>query len=961
MPERIEELNEALGDRYRVEREVGAGGMNTVYLAQDLKHDRQVAVKVFHLEVSSSVGHERFLREVQISARLNHPHILTLIDSGQVGDLLYYVMPYVEGESLRQRIEREGPLDVEEAVGLIGQITAALDYAHGQGVIHRDIKPENILIHRGEAMVSDFGIAIGLESAKTGRLTATGTLLGTPFYMSPEQVESDADLDVRSDIYALGCVAHEMLAGEPPFTGTSAQVVLAKILTADPTTLSEVREDVSAEAAEVIVKALARAPEDRFATAGDFGAALHDAILGSLADAGRGRGSDIKWTIAAASIAVLGWQLFRPRGSDASVDSALAEIDQTLVEGNWIGTWRLAAEIEDEASDSTMERVWAEVSSQGTIVSDPEGASVSWRAFNSQEDEWEPLGVTPLEARLARPPNLNLHALALYLELDGYESRIVGWTRGLQDVPWKLQPLGGEVSDVVHVPARTVRLGSMSPELWAAPAKDVGEYMLDKYEVTNAAYQAFVEAGGYERPEYWEHEFEKDGRPLTWEEARAEFVDRTGRPGPSTWEIGGYPPGTEDHPVTGVSWYEAAAYARWSGRSLPTLYHWYGAAYTNLGAFIIPNSNLDGDGLAAVGEHRAVTPVGAYDMAENAREWVLNADQDLRYIVGGGWNDSGFYFNAGQQGPPFDRSPTNGFRLMTDLGDPDAFSAAGEPINRAVRDFSLERPVSDEVFEFFRSSFDYDHTALNALIERVDTVPAGIRERITFDAAYGDERMILYFFLPPDAEPPLQTVLYMPNSGALLGGGIDDFSEFSDHASFLVRSGRAVAFPVYKSMWDREDDYRHQNQDPSNDHRDHVIQWRMDLGRSLDYLETREDLDPGGVSYFGYSWGGRTGVIMLAVEPRFKAGVLYTAGFSLRQTQQVVEPLNYAPRIRVPVLMLSGQYDHIYPLAQSRPLFELLGTDEKEQFIAPGGHFVPHDDLIRESLRWLDTYVGPVR
>ena len=321
-----------------------------------------------------------------------------------MGDLLYYVMPYVEGESLRQRIEREGPLDVEEAVGLIGQITAALDYAHGQGVIHRDIKPENILIHRGEAMVSDFGIAIGLESAKTGRLTATGTLLGTPFYMSPEQVESDADLDVRSDIYALGCVAHEMLAGEPPFTGTSAQVVLAKILTADPTTLSEVREDVSAEAAEVIVKALARAPEDRFATAGDFGAALHDAILGSLADAGRGRGSDIKWTIAAASIAVLGWQLFRPRGSDASVDSALAEIDQTLVEGNWIGTWRLAAEIEDEASDSTMERVWAEVSSQGTIVSDPEGASVSWRAFNSQEDEWEPLGGYPSRGSACSTP-----------------------------------------------------------------------------------------------------------------------------------------------------------------------------------------------------------------------------------------------------------------------------------------------------------------------------------------------------------------------------------------------------------------------------------------------------------------------------------------------------------------------------------------------------------------------------
>ena len=641
------------------------------------------------------------------------------------------------------------------------------------------------------------------------------------------------------------------------------------------------------------------------------------------------------------------------------MDSALAQIDQSLVERDWIGAWRLAVEIEDEASDSTMERIWPEVSITRTIVSDPEGASVSWRAFGSPEDEWEPIGATPVEARLAGT------ILALRLDLDGYEPRIVGWMGAFIDafegVSWKLQPLGEEVSDVVHVTGRNVNLATMSPQLWAASPKDVGDHLLDKYEVTNAEYQAFVDAGGYERPEYWEHPFEKDGRSLTWQEATAEFVDRTGRSGPSTWEIGAHPPGTEDHPVTGVSWYEAAAYAKWSGRSLPTLYHWYSAAWTGLAAFITPNSNLNGDGLAAVGVHRAVTPVGTYDMAGNAREWVLNEGGDLRYIAGGGWNDAGFYFHDATQAPPFDRSPANGFRLMTDLGDPDLFAATGEAIPRATRDFSAESPVSDEVFEFFRSSFNYDDTALNEEIERVDTVPAGIRERITFDAAYGDERMILYLFLPPDAEPPLQTVLYMPGSGALRGGSIEGWSTLSSHAGLLVRSGRAVAFPVFKSMWEREDDYFHQNQDLSNDHRDHVIQWRKDLGRSLDYLETREDLDPEAFSYFGHSWGGRTGVIMLAVEPRFKAGVLYVAGLSLRPTQPVAEPMNYAPRVRVPVLMLSGQYDHIYPLAQSRPLFELLGTDEKEQFIAPGGHFVPQDDLIRELLGWLDTYVGSVR
>ena len=748
MSERIQELNEALGDRYRVEREVGAGGMATVYLAQDLKHDRQVAVKVLHPEVSSSVGHERFLREIKISASLNHPHILTLIDSGQVGDVLYYVVPYVEGETLKQRIERDGRMELEEAVRLIGQITAAVDYAHEQGVLHRDIKPENILIHRGEAMVSDFGIAVGLDAAKTGRLTATGTSLGTPFYMSPEQIESDAELDVRSDIYAIGCVAHEMLAGEPPFTGPSTQVVLAKILTADPAPLSEVREDVSAEASEVIVKALARAPEERFATAGEFGAALHHAVLGSLADAGGRRGNNFRWTAVAASIAVLallGWQLLTPRGSGASVDSALAEIDEMQIDRDWIGAWLLAGEIEDEVSDSTIARIWSEVSIQGTIVSDPAGASVSWRAFDSPDDPWQPLGVTPLEARFPRT------MIGVQLALDGYETRIIGSTNYARQFSWKLQPLGGELSDVVHVPAASIDLGWESPQLRTAPIRNVGDYLLDKYEVSNAAYQVFADAGGYESAEYWEYLFEKDGRSLSWEEAMAEFVDPTGQPGPNTWQIGRYVPGTGDHPVTGVSWYEAAAYAKWAARSLPTLYHWYQAAGTSGATSIIPNSNLGRDGLAAVGAYRAVTWVGAYDMAGNAREWVFNADGDLRFTVGGGWNDAGYYFELAQAQPPFDRSDTNGFRLIKDLGDPDMSAGLKEPVNRLTRDFSVETPVSEEDFDtFIRPQYDYDNTALlRETVERVDTVAGGIiRQRITFDAAYGDERMILYLFLP---------------------------------------------------------------------------------------------------------------------------------------------------------------------------------------------------------------------
>ena len=213
--------------------------MATVYLARDLKHDRQVALKCLRPELASSVGADRFLREVQVSARLSHPHILTLIDSGRAGDTLFFVMPFVEGESLRERIGREGRLSVAETVTLVSQIASALSYAHEQGLLHRDIKPENILMHRGEAQVSDFGIAVGLEAAQSERLTATGLSVGSPTYMSPEQADDGAKVDQRSDIYSLGCLAYEMLAGRPPFQAETARARMMKIIAGNATPLQE--------------------------------------------------------------------------------------------------------------------------------------------------------------------------------------------------------------------------------------------------------------------------------------------------------------------------------------------------------------------------------------------------------------------------------------------------------------------------------------------------------------------------------------------------------------------------------------------------------------------------------------------------------------------------------------------------------------------------------------------------
>ena len=298
MADLVDRLRAALADRYTFEREIGRGGMATVYRAQDLKHQRPVAVKVLHPYLAANLGAERFLREIQIAASLQHPHIVPLYDSGQASDLLYYVMPYVEGESLRQRLEREKQLPLEEVLQLARAVAAALDYAHRHGIVHRDIKPENVMLHEGEAMVTDFGIAKAVSAAAADTLTQVGATVGTPAYMSPEQAAGTVELDGRSDVYSLGCVVYEMLAGRTPFVGPTAQAIIAQCFTNPPPPLRTVREDVPEWTERVVMKALAKEPGDRFATAAQLSQALKPAGGVSFASGSQASGT-------AKSIAVL--------------------------------------------------------------------------------------------------------------------------------------------------------------------------------------------------------------------------------------------------------------------------------------------------------------------------------------------------------------------------------------------------------------------------------------------------------------------------------------------------------------------------------------------------------------------------------------------------------------------------------------------------------------------------------
>ena len=963
----IPSFADALRDRYLLERELGRGGMATVYLARDLKHDRLVALKVLRAELAATLGPERFQREIHFAARLQHPHVLSVYDSGEAAGRLWFTMPFVEGESLRDRLRREGQLPLDDALRVAREGAEALGYAHEHGILHRDVKPENILLTRdGNTAVADFGIARALGGDAGDRLTATGLSVGTPAYMSPEQAAGASELDARTDIYALGCVLFEMLTGEPPFTGTTPQSVIAKRFAGPAPSVAALRDTIPDWLDAVVARALARSPADRFPTAKAFAQALSAPTTATarttLPSTGRWRWAGVAALLVAGVGAVAAWlasDVHRDRDGDAEwvTGTAIPAIRMLADSGRWDSAYSLASRASAILPrDTALESLWPRISDTVTIRSEPESARVYWKPYATPAAPGILLGTTPLPA--ARIP---FRLSRIRLEKAGYRPlELAIWAAFAARAPFVLGSDTLPDDGMVRVPGGETEVNL--PGMEHMEPLRLSDFLIGRHEVTNKAFKRFVDSAGYRRRELWTHPFVLKGRELPWSEAMARFTDKTGRPGPAGWEAGTYPEGQADHPVTGVSWYEAAAFAAFAEADLPTIYHWSRAAFTWGSSWIVPWSNFGRQGPAPVGRHQGVGPFGTLDMAGNAREWCLNQTGVERYILGGGWNDPTYAFNDGYAQDPLDRSATNGFRLVKDLSDQPA--TARRPIVRLFRDFSKERPVPDQVFAAYRRMYDYDRTSLNAVVDTArEETDDWVREKISFDAAYNDERMAAYLYLPKRGKPPYQTIVFFPGSNAIhepssskgITAGVFDF---------IVKSGRAVVHPIYKSTYERQDSLRSDYADMSNFYRDHVIAWAKDLRRSIDYLETRADIDTAKVAYYGVSWGGYLGGLMPAVEPRLKAAVLLVAGLEFQQGQPEVEPINFLPRIKVPVLMLNGQYDHYFPVESAqRPMFRLLGTppDKKRQVISEGGHFVPRTQLVKETLDWLDRYLGPVK
>jgi formylglycine-generating enzyme required for sulfatase activity len=961
-------LQKALEGRYAIDRELGHGGMATVHLARDVRHGRTVAIKVLRPDLAQAVGSERFLREINIAAQLQSPHILPMLDSGEADGLLYYVMPYVEGDSLRGRLVKEGALAPSEAMRLLRDVVDGLAHAHRHQVVHRDIKPDNVMIAERHAVVMDFGVAKAMSdaTATTSGLTSIGVSLGTPAYMAPEQAAADPFIDHRADIYSVGVLAYEMLAGRPPFVGSPPAVLSAQIASAPPP-LAQVKPDVPPAIAQIVMKCLEKEPAKRYQTADELLIAIESLITPSgmappLQETSTGRarllvmGAAALVVIAAGAIFATG----RMRRDRWVHQTALPEMRRLIEAAENDSALELALRIEDAApDDSTLQALWPSFSRKVVVRSDPEGVTV-YRASMADTTKWYLVGTTPTDS-----VRLPLRVGMLRLEKPGFRTvhSLFGTMFGQVPPELSLDSVDAPYPEMVRVPGGNTRAFLVGSD--GATPVQLGEYRIDRFEVNNSQYKAFVDAGGYSDRKWWDHPFvDTDGRTLSLEAAMARFTDRTGRPGPASWEAGTFPSGQGDMPVGGVSWYEAAAFAKFAGKSLPTIYHWARVANVGFARFVVPLSNLEGSRPLPTGTPRGISIAGVSDLAGNVREWCINdAGRGQRFILGGGWSDPRYAFVDAYAQPPMDRSAINGIRLAKYDAADASIAVASLAIPRAFTDYTRERPVSDAAFAGFLPLFEYDPRALDAKIEvRDSTAEDWVVEKVSFAAAYGGERLAAWIYLPKAGRPPYQTVVFFPGSNAI--GAAPYTGTLPPVMSFVPPSGRVAVYPIYKSTHERTDSLRSDIPDQSIFWRDHVVMWVKDYRRTLDYLSTRADIDTTKFAYFGFSWGGYMGGIIPAVEKRIKASMLYVAGLTMERGRPEVEPINYLPRIKSPVLMLNGKYDFFFPSETAqKPFFQFLGTPapDKKWILYEGGHDVPRTDLIRESLAWLDTYLGPVR
>ena len=999
-PSREIKEGEVFAGKYKIAAEIGRGGMGIVIKAEDLKLKRTVAIKFLPPWLASDQeAEERFMREARAAAILDHPNICTIYEVDRAEGRNYIAMAYVEGRSLGEKI-KDGPLDWREALRIAIQVAEGLAEAHRKGIVHRDIKPANIMLgEKGQAKVMDFGLA---KVTSEATLTREARTMGTVAYMSPEQAKGEA-VDQRTDVWSFGVVLYEMLTGMLPFKGERDSSLLYAIVHEEPAPIKSLSPQVPPGLQAIVRRCLSKDPSMRYSSGADvlrelraFEKELIEEEIGgfSLRRFIRVLRRPLVAVPTALTLIVLGlfafWFFDRQANIRWAREKALPEIKAFTDEFNWSWTQNASMEIFNIgkkaaryiSGDSEFKKFWPKCFSHVSFETNPPGAKIFVKDYLSTDDNWRFLGVSPLQ-------NIEM-PFAFYrwkVEKEGFEPEVFVAATWIEETAAGIIPkdqrlsrvldkIGTVPNEMIHVRAQKIKIADKEME--------VPDFYIDKYEVTNREFKEFVTKGGYKTRKLWKHEFYKGGKRLSWEEAMAEFVDETGIPGPATWRGGDYPEGKGEYPVTGISWYEAAAYAEFRGKSLPTIHHWNIAAglQEELVAFylrtlILSVSNFLGKGPLPSANDVPMSASGVCQMAGNVREWCWNETAQGRCVCGGAWDDPTYMFGA-SQADPFDRSERSGVRCVKDIAPQKVPAELLAPFAAAekFRDYKLEKPVSDEVFRVYKDQFGYDKKPLDAVVEdRDESNENWVKERIVFNAAYTDDnviydsnRMPAYLFLPKNTPPPYQVVIYFPAGGGApypptSRGEIEkrQFRRFD----FIVKNGRAFMYPIYLFTYERQVKNPVSVKPFSRDAVQNLIHWVQDCMRSIDYLETRKDIDTSKLAFLGWSLGVGVGRLILAVEDRIKAGIFLLGGlekFAVYRPE--IDAFNYVPRIKIPILMLNGKYDTIFPYEASvKPLYDYLGTPPQDKFLKlyETDHYVPTGEIIKETQAFLNKYLGPVK
>ena len=708
------------------------------------------------------------------------------------------------------------------------------------------------------------------------------------------------------------------------------------------------------------------------------GSETTESALAGAAGTARGKQRSFSLAVAAAALIVttlvIVSQLTAPSETASTLlsrDEMLDRIELLINDFDVPAAYTLAMRAKVRfPDDPKLAKLWDEIVRPIGIATEPPGARVFRKRYLSPEDEWEYFGTTPIE-EVQFPKGFS----RVKFEKAGYETLTLMSSPGiLNSTTIRLQQTGAPDADMVFAEGYNQMFRVRATKLEFNYGL-VGDFLIDRYEVTNRQYYQFVKAGGYENPAYWKQPFIRNGREIPRREAMALFVDSTGMPGPSTWEASTYPEGMADHPVAGVSWYEAAAYAEFAGKELPTLFHWCYAASLYCAHLQFGFGNYESDGTVPVGTTPSVGEHGTYDLPGNVREWCWTAVGDERCLLGGAWNDHRYSLQTGQWNDPFDRSEYNGFRCIKDLCEDEEAKAK---LRREVkptprRNVLAMKPVSDEKFEeYLDSFFAYDKTAPEPEVVGIDdTSEYWRREKVFINCAYSTERMAVYLFLPRNSTPPYQPIFFLPGRQALHIRESDQ-TTLGSYNDYFVKSGRAIVKPVFWGTFERGEFNRDENGelkkftlDDSITVRDFYLNWAKDTSRTIDYLETRDDIDCSKISVVALSLGGGPGLITVAVEPRIRCFIILSSGINeYGLVRPEADNFNYVGHITVPTLLVAGSTDPTVPMEECQiPTMRLLGTptEHKKHLVLEGGHAVYMlSKAKRECLAWLDKYLGPV-